>query len=251
MDKIAEHLRPGKEINQEIPLTPTKNRDNLSFRIDIIKINPRILNSRTPGKIIKIFGSYQKYKKRNNKENNLLRPPIKIMDKNINKEDKIIWITEISEKTLKEQTESTKKHKVTIGWKEKDETNKEKTYRLFEVDNKTPKEEIEIILITEAIKEKGKITMDIHDKMEQWEQLDYLETKKKDIWRNLEYHIRKHKGKILLGPPRNASDIKTLEELELTLNKNEGQGEKKLKIKETTVENRRSRNKTTHSKNCL
>jgi len=68
--------------------------------------------------------------------------------------------------------------------------NKEEVYRFFEVDNNIPKEEIEILLITEATKEKGKVTiisnlqktnMDIHDKMEQWEQLDYLETKNKEI----------------------------------------------------------------------
>jgi len=39
------------------------------------------------------------------------------------------------------------------------------------------------------------------------------------LWRNLEYQIRKHKGKILLGPPRDTSYIKILKELELTLNK--------------------------------
>jgi len=44
--------------------------------------------------------------------------------------------------------------------------------------------------------------------MEQWKQLDYLETKNKRIWRNLEYHIRRHEGEILLGLPRNALDMK-------------------------------------------
>jgi len=66
--------------------------------------------------------------------------------------------------------------------------NKKEIYRFFEVDNNILKEEIEILLITEATKEKEKVTiisnlqktnMDIHDKMEQWEQLDYLETKNK------------------------------------------------------------------------
>jgi len=61
--------------------------------------------------------------------------------------------------------------------------NKEEIYRFFEVDNNIPKEEIEILLITEATKEKEKVTiisnlqktnMDIHNKMEQWEQLDYV-----------------------------------------------------------------------------
>jgi len=104
------------------------------------------------------------------------------------------------------------------------------------------KEEIEILLITEAIKEKGKVTiisnlqktnMDIHDKMEQWEQLDYLETRNKEIWRNLEYHIRRHEGEILLGPPRDTNDIKILKELEKTLNKKEEkQSEKELRIEE-------------------
>ena len=98
---------------------------------------------------------------------------------------------------------------------------------------------MEILLITKAIKEKEIIiiitnlqitTMNIHDKIEQWEQLDYLETKNKELWRNLKYHIRKHEGEILLGPPRDASDIKILEELEFTLNKTKDQSEKELKI---------------------
>jgi len=68
--------------------------------------------------------------------------------------------------------------------------NKEEVYRFFEVGNNIPKEEIEILLMTEATKEKGKVTiisnlqktnMDIHDKMEQWKQLDYLETQNKEI----------------------------------------------------------------------
>jgi len=106
---------------------------------------------------------------------------------------------------------------------------------------------MEMLLITEATKEKGKvtiitnlqkITMNIHDKMEQWEQLDYLETKNKKIWRNLEYHIRKHKGEILLGPPRDTSDIKILEELEKTISKRGDQNEKKLKKKVIPIEYR-------------
>ena len=89
----------------------------------------------------------------------------------------------------------------------KNEINEEEIYRFFEADNNILKEEIEILLITEAMKEKGKVTIisnlqktniDIHDKMEQQEQLDYLETKNKEIWRNLEYQIRKHEGEILL-----------------------------------------------------
>jgi len=60
---------------------------------------------------------------------------------------------------------------------------------------------------------------------------DYLETKNKEIWKILEYHIRKHKGEILLGPPRDTNDIKMLEELEETLNKKEEeQSERQLKI---------------------
>jgi len=85
-----------------MPSTPTKNNNNLSSRTDIIKINPRIVDNRTPEKAIRIFGSYQRYKKRNNKENNLLRPLIKI-NQNTNRKDKIIWITEISKKTIKEK----------------------------------------------------------------------------------------------------------------------------------------------------
>jgi len=94
----------------------------------------------------------------------------------------------------------------------------------------------EILLITEAIKEKGKVTIitnlqktiiDIYDKIEQWKQLDYLKTKNKKIWRNLEYHIRKHKGEILLGLPRDVLDIKTLEELEWTTSKRGDQRKKK------------------------
>jgi len=104
---------------------------------------------------------------------------------------------------------------------------------------------MKILLITEAIKEKGKITiitnlqkvmMDIHDKMEQWEQLDYLETKNKEIWRNLEYYIRKHEGEILLGPPRDALDIKILDKLEQTTGKREEKREKKLKIEEIPID---------------
>ena len=77
---------------------------------------------------------------------------------------------------------------------------------------------MEIFIITEAIEETGKvtiitnlqkITIDIHNKMEQQKQLDYLETKNKEIWKNLKYHIRKHKEKILLGPPGDALNIKT------------------------------------------
>jgi len=82
IDKITEHLRPGKEINQEIPSTPTKDRNNLSSRTDIIKINPRIVDNRTPEKAIRIFGNYPRYKKRNDKENNSLRPPIEIENQN-------------------------------------------------------------------------------------------------------------------------------------------------------------------------
>jgi len=167
-----------------MPSTPTKNNNNLSSRTDIIKINPRIVDNRTPEKAIRIFGSYQRYKKRNNKENNFLRPLIEI--KNQNTQEKTIWITEIPEKLIKEQIEP----KIKIEWKEKGEMNKEEVYRFFEVGNNIPKEEIEILLMTEATKEKGKVTiisnlqktnMDIHDKMEQWEQLDYLETKNKEI----------------------------------------------------------------------
>jgi len=58
LDKITEHLRPRKEINQETPSTPTKNNNNLSSKTDIIKINPRIVDNRTPEKAIRIFGSY-------------------------------------------------------------------------------------------------------------------------------------------------------------------------------------------------
>ena len=54
--------------------------------------------------------------------------------------------------------------------------------------------------------------------------------KNKELWRNLEYQIRKHKGKILLGPPWDTSYIKILEELELTLNKTKDHSEKELKI---------------------
>jgi len=76
-----------------------------------------------------------------------------------------------SRKTAKRTNRTNKK-----GWKEKDKMNKEEIYRFFKVDNNIPKEEIEILLITEATKEKGKVTiisnlqktnMDIHDKMEQ------------------------------------------------------------------------------------
>ena len=89
LDKITKHLRPGKEINQEMPSTPTKDKNNnLSPRTDIIKINPRIVDNRTPEKAIRIFGNYPRYKKRNNKENNFLRPPIEI--KNQNTQEKTI-----------------------------------------------------------------------------------------------------------------------------------------------------------------
>ena len=243
MNKITECLRPGEEIYQNTISTPIENKDNLSSRTDVIKINPRIVDNRTPKEAIRIFGSYQRYKKRNNKENNFIKPLIKII--NTTKEEKTIWITEISEKTIKEQEKRTEESKMIIGWKEKDETNEEERHQFFKVENGTPKDEREILLITEAIKEKGKITiitnlqkvtMDIHDKIEQQEQLDYLETKNKKIWRNLEYHIRKHEGEILLGPLRDVLDIKILEELEQTTSKREDQREKKLEIEEIPIE---------------
>ena len=245
MNKITKHLRPGEETNQNIILTLTEDRDKLSLRTDIIKINPRIIDNRTPEKAIKIFGSYQRYKKRNNKENNFLRPPIKIT--NMTKGEKTIWITEISEKIIKEQEKRTGGNKIIVGQKEKDKTNEEEIHQFFEVKNGTSKDEMEILLITKAIKEKEKVTiitnlqkvtMDIHDKMEQQEQLDYLKTKNKEIWRNLEYHIRKHEGEILLGLPRNTLDIKILEELEQTISKREDQREKKLKIEEIPIDYR-------------
>jgi len=243
MNKIIEHLRLEKKINLDIISTQIENRDNLSSRTDVIKINPRIINNRTPKEAIRIFGSYQRYKKRNNKENNFLRPPIKII--NTFKKEKTIWITEISEKTIREQEERTGGSKIIIGWKEKDETNKEETHQFFEIENGIPKKEMEILLITEAIKEKGKVTIitnlqkttiDIYNKIEQWKQLDYLKTKNKKIWRNLEYHIRKHKGEILLGLPRDVLDIKTLEELEWTTSKRGDQRKKKLKIEEILID---------------
>jgi len=113
MNKITKHLRPGEETNQNIILTLTEDRDKLSLRTDIIKINPRIIDNRTPEKAIKIFGSYQRYKKRNNKENNFLRPPIKIT--NTTKGEKTIWITEISEKIIKEQEKRTGGNKIIVG----------------------------------------------------------------------------------------------------------------------------------------
>ena len=162
LDKITECLRPGKEINQEMPSTPTKNNNNLSSRTDIIKINPRIVDNRIPEKAIRIFGSYPRYKKRNNKENNFLRPPVEI--KNQNTQEKTIWITEIPEKIIKEQIEP----KIKIGWKGKDEMNKEEVYRFFEVGNNILKEKIEILLITEATKEKGKVTIISNLKKQIW-----------------------------------------------------------------------------------
>jgi len=39
MDKITECLRPGKEIDQSTLPIQTENRDNLSSRTDIIKID--------------------------------------------------------------------------------------------------------------------------------------------------------------------------------------------------------------------
>jgi len=72
-----------------MPSTPTKDKNNnLSPRTDIIKINPRIVDNRTPEKAIRIFENYLRYKKRNNKENNFLRPPIEI--KNQNTQEKTI-----------------------------------------------------------------------------------------------------------------------------------------------------------------
>jgi len=174
MNKITECLRPGEEIYQNTISTPIENKDNLSSRTDVIKINPRIVDNRTPKEAIRIFGSYQRYKKRNNKENNFIKPLIKII--NTTKEEKTIWITEISEKTIKEQEKRTEESKMIIGWKEKDETNEKERHQFFKVENGTPKDEREILLITEAIKEKEKITiitnlqkvtMDIHDKIEQ------------------------------------------------------------------------------------
>ena len=150
IDKITECLRPGKEINQEIPSIPTKDKsNNLSSRTDIIKINPRIVDNRTPEKAIRIFGDYPRYKKRNNKENNFLRPPVEI--ENQNTQEKTIWITEIPEKLLKEQIEQ----KIKIEWKEKDEINEEEIYRFFKTDNNILKEEIKILLITEAVRATG------------------------------------------------------------------------------------------------
>ena len=79
-------------------------------------------------------------------------------------------------KTIKKKTKEAEIQKITIGWKERDKTNKEETYKLFEVDNKISREEMKILLITEAIKEKEEITiitnlqiitMNIHDKIEQ------------------------------------------------------------------------------------
>jgi len=88
--RLSYYIRPREEINQNILSTPTKNRDNLSSRIEI---DPRITDNRTPEKAIRIFGSYQRHKKRNNKEHNLLRTPIKYIKQNTNKENKTIWIT--------------------------------------------------------------------------------------------------------------------------------------------------------------
>ena len=50
--------------------------------------------------------------------------------------------------------------------------------------------------MSKAIKEKGKITIitdltiltaNIHNKMKDWEQLDYLKTNNKDLQKNIEY----------------------------------------------------------------
>jgi len=78
-----------------------------------------------------------------------LRPPVEI--ENQNTQEKTIWITEIPEKLLKEQIEQ----KIKIEWKEKDEINKEEIYRFFKTDNNILKEEIEILLITEAVRATG------------------------------------------------------------------------------------------------
>ena len=78
-----------------------------------------------------------------------MRPPVEI--ENQNTQEKTIWITEIPEKLLKEQIEQ----KIKIEWKEKDEINKEEIYRFFKTDNNILKEEIEILLITEAVRATG------------------------------------------------------------------------------------------------
>jgi len=64
MDKITECLRPRKKINQSTLPIQTKNKDNLSSRTNIIKIDLRIIDDKTPEETIRIFGSYQKYKKK-------------------------------------------------------------------------------------------------------------------------------------------------------------------------------------------
>jgi len=58
MDKITEHLRPRKKINQSTLPIQTKNKDNLSSRTNVIKIDPRIIDNKTPEETIRIFGSY-------------------------------------------------------------------------------------------------------------------------------------------------------------------------------------------------
>ena len=97
-----------------IVTTPTKNKDNLSSRIDIIKIDPRITDNRTPEKARRIFGSYQRHKKRNNKEHNLPRIPIKIKQ-NANKENKTIQITQIPEKNIRAEARETETQNITVG----------------------------------------------------------------------------------------------------------------------------------------
>ena len=76
-NEITKHIRPRKEIYQNTSSIPTKSRDNSSSRTNIIKIDPKITDNRTSEKAIRIFESYQRHKKRNNKEYNLLRPLIK------------------------------------------------------------------------------------------------------------------------------------------------------------------------------
>jgi len=49
--------------------------------------------------------------------------------------------------------------------------------------------------------------------MKKWKQLDYLETNNKDLWKNIEYSIKQHKGEILLELPRDKTDIKELKDI--------------------------------------
>lgn len=224
LDKLPAKMDPRTNTLQDsLDHTPkrVKQWKNANPEDGKVLLDPRTVENLTPEKSFRLFGTYNRSKKRGGQQNNLTGSPVRRNLPTISEETTVY--TAYTRNDICDNNEP-----FVIGWITKDDDDIEET-NVHKVNGMITRQEIEALTIAKALEQPGDIiiktdmttvTTNVCKNLKTWEDEGFYNRTDGNAWKEMLYKLRSHPGKVHIDGALTDEDLHRIRDLKTKLKEN-------------------------------